>query len=94
MLELAHRIESRRVAAAALYGLARVALALGDDAAARAYGEESLMLFGALGYFKMAEVAAWLASLPRAERRSPRSPVQHAARAQGVVGNDLAGAGC
>jgi tetratricopeptide (TPR) repeat protein len=74
LLELAREIESKRFVATALYGMARVAAAVGDYGAARSYGEESLMIFGSIGYYKMSEVATWLASSPLPENQSLHYP--------------------
>ncbi len=49
--------------ASALYGLARVAAARGDTAAAECQGQESLRLFEAMGNRLAGEVRAWLETL-------------------------------
>ena len=61
MLTLAREIASRQLIATALYGQARVAAGLGNMTEAKQYGEESLRVFQAIGYFRAPEVAAWLA---------------------------------
>lgn len=53
-------------AAAALYGLAKVAAAHGDITEARSQGQESLAVYEALGHFRTPEVQQWLAGLPEA----------------------------
>lgn len=57
---LARILQSQELVAIALYGLARVTAVWGQPAQARAYAQESLDTFTAIGHYKVQEVAEWL----------------------------------
>jgi tetratricopeptide (TPR) repeat protein len=61
---IAREIQAPALTAVALYGLARIAAARGDQATARRYGQESVQAFEQMGHEKAREVTQWLAMLP------------------------------
>jgi tetratricopeptide (TPR) repeat protein len=63
-LDLAQALLSQVQEAHALFGLARVALAQSNPPEAQRLGQESLNRFEASGFYRGAEVRAWLAELP------------------------------
>lgn len=62
LYELARIIQSQDMVGGALYGLARVAAAQGNEDRARQLGEESQDNYTAIGHFKVNEVQEWLAT--------------------------------